>query len=348
MEKIAPMSDAAAPSRPVPIHVVIATHGRQQLLARTLQSLAACHKPARLEAVWVIENGSDAGARQICHANAAALPIRYQHRAEAGKAQALQQILDQLDSGLMLMTDDDVRFASRWLLRYEQAYRDDGLNCFWGGPVAIDYERQPPDWLKVHLPPSARGFPDSPQMAQQLESMGLKRHDPISPIQQPCLLGANYAAPVEALKQVGGFSKVLGTGAADNPVGEEEDLQTRLMQAGYVGHLLLEPDATVWHHVPPSRCAASWVLRRHERIWLTSSLTGSKPQHTGPLLAGLPRWMWRRWAVLAFRALISCLEPDARKRFAMRLPYFQYRGKMRGLRRRLLQADASISPPDSS
>ena len=45
--------------------VVIPTHDRTALLARTLRSLAECQKPASFARVIVIENGSQCGAEEV-------------------------------------------------------------------------------------------------------------------------------------------------------------------------------------------------------------------------------------------------------------------------------------------
>ena len=49
----------------VPLHILIATADRSELLARTLSSLAACAIPPSLVSTLVVENGPPSGAEQM-------------------------------------------------------------------------------------------------------------------------------------------------------------------------------------------------------------------------------------------------------------------------------------------
>jgi glycosyltransferase involved in cell wall biosynthesis len=204
---------------PVRFNVVIATHGRDTLLERTLRSLASASIPSGFECVFVVENGIVAGARAICDALGPALAIEYRHVERPGKGRAVQHALDEIGSGFVLFLDDDVRVGEALLTCYADELARSGPGCFLGGPLAIDYETEPPAWLHKHLPRSVTGW--------RLRSTSARLEGAAR------FLGANFGAFVEDVAAVGGFSMVLGpgaliAGAAGNPTGLELDLQDRL------------------------------------------------------------------------------------------------------------------------
>lgn len=302
----------------LPVNVVICTYGRCDLMRRTLESLAGVNRPGGFEQVWVIENGSDDGTRGVCEQMRGRLPLKYVNLPQKGKSRALQYALEAIGRGLVIFTDDDVRLAPESLVAYVKAAGHHGPGCFYGGPVYIDYERQPPGWLLAHLPPSVTGW--------QLD-------DPDTPITKATFLGANYGGFVEMILKAGGYDADLGIGSQGNPVGEEFEIQDRLLAAGCRGVYI--PDAKVWHYVPKVRSSPKWTMRRHERIWFTSALTGqNQEQYQGTRLFGVPRWMWKRLAGLWIKALAANLIVDAQKRFNIQKQYYQWKGTVRGVRLR--------------
>ncbi len=311
------------------INVVICTAGqRQSLMERTLKSLAETKRPDGFEQVWVVQNGPGQDHQALCERLSDRLSIQFVRLNEKGKSRALGFALNEIGSGLVVFTDDDVRVNEDFLNAYAQAAKEHGPESFFGGPVRIDYEAQPPTWLLEYLPPSAVGW--------SLE-------DPATVIDKPCFLGANYGGFVETLLRVGGFKAHLGTGSRGNPVGEEFEIQDRLLTAGCRGVYL--PEALVWHYVPRQRCTARWTLERMYRIWLTNGLHGDDPVPTGVTWRGLPRWMWRRAAGLGLKALAANLVPNPRRRFEIKKPYYQWRGYMEGLRLRMTQDQTPDTHP---
>lgn len=300
----------------VQMNVVICTHGRCKLIGRTLESLSKARRPEGFDRVWVIENGSNSGTQGVCKRAATHLPLEYIHLKEQGKSRALQYTLDQIGSGLVVFTDDDVRVDEGVFQAYAKAAIEHGPNAFFGGPLRIDYQRPPPDWLLDNLPPSVTGW---------------HLNDPDKTIKEACFLGANYGAFVERINKVGGFKAHLGIGSQGNPVGEEFEIQDRLLADGCQG--IYVPDAVVWHYVPRERCTPRWTLRRHERIWFTAALSG-KTEYKGRRVLGVPGWMWQRLIVLKFRAIIASFSPNAQRRFDIRKGYYQWRGTVRGERQR--------------
>lgn len=315
------------------LNVLIATHGRTRLLERTLDSLVETSRPAGFEHIHVIENGSDAGAADICRRAKLKLPVEYRHEQQAGKARALQRMIEQLGGGLVVFLDDDVRVSPQLFDSYARAADAEGGGCFYGGPLLIDYEKPPPDWLAGRLPVSAAGW---------------QPNDPDNPFegQNSRFLGANYGVMVETLLGVGGLHGGLGPGAMrpgceGNPSGEETELQDRLIAAGVRPKYL--PEARVWHYVPRQRATPRWALGRHYRNRMFRAMI--EPQPSGKRLwFDVPVDLWRQLFALGLTAMFANFHPSPRARFERRLPYYRLRGYIHGLRVRAGMNVESIRP----
>ena len=139
---------AAAPGGTIvsmKIFVVIATREREALLARTLASLAQCRPPEGFAGTLVVENGRRAGTERVVRDAPARLDPRYLFEAAGNKSKALNAALAQIDDGLVVFLDDDVRVGPDLL----EVVRDRPLvelepGQFFGGPVEPDYEAAPP------------------------------------------------------------------------------------------------------------------------------------------------------------------------------------------------------------
>jgi GT2 family glycosyltransferase len=236
-----------APSEPQRLSVLIPTHGRTPLLARTLDSLAACRLPDAYAETVVVENGSRDGAEQIVTEAARthpALRLRYLHVERANKSHALNVALETMADGLVVFFDDDIRLEPGALDAYARAAAA-GPGHFFGGPFGVDYEVPPAAWLLPHLPFSARGV---------RFDEGERPDD---------YLGCNWAARKADLLRVGGFDPAFGPGSTSGASGQEAEMQWRLRAAGLVPFDV--PGALVWHFVPRTRCSPSWAAGRRYR-----------------------------------------------------------------------------------
>ena len=165
------------PRPPPRFRVLIPTHGRPDLLIRTLESLAGCELPGNYAETVVAENGSDAGARDACAAADPRLNVRYVQFAEGNKSAALNAVLAGVPEGPVLFLDDDVRLAPGALAAYAAAAQKHGPGSWFAGPLDIDYEHEPKRWVKPFLPRSAAGWEwdggeGDPGVIDRMEAMG--------------------------------------------------------------------------------------------------------------------------------------------------------------------------------
>lgn len=292
--------------------IVIATSGRPELLRRTLASLAECRKPEIYRETLVVENGPKAGAEEVVRAFQKSLNARYLYVAQGNKSHALNAALGPLEDCLIFFTDDDVRVHPETLCAYAKAAEGVSGGLFYGGPTGVDYEREPPDWLKVYLPPSARGW-----------GLDGKIHS----IQEPVLLGCNWAAFSIDLKAAGGFNPHVGPGAVTGSTGQETDMQRRLLGMGFQARYL--PAAKVWHYVPAERCSPKWAMQRAYRKGLDS---GMGYLNEVPTLFGTPRWMVRVYLKKAAQLLVRRISRDRGGSFDAYYDFECFRGYMHGAR----------------
>ena len=274
---------------------VIPTHGRPDLLGRTLASVAACARPAGYGGCLVVENGPRAGAEAVVAGAARAHPgagFRYLHHGRANKSAALNAALAGVpDGALCVFFDDDVRVEPGTLAAYARFALGTGERAHFGGAVLPTYETPPDEWLAPSLPYSVTGFGRA-----QFSQAGF-------------FLGANWAAQRGHIVGAGGFDPEFGPGSATGARGQEKQMQLRLCDAASAP--VWVEGAVVHHAVPPERCSPQWAARRAFQMAVQDGTSARRRGQYGPLkrsvrmvpsnVAGLVRAATRgrqaRWSV---------------------------------------------------
>lgn len=265
--------------------VVIATHRRERLLRRTLNSLASASVPGAVREVLVVENGGAHGARDVVEPFAGRLPVRYLLLDEGNKCKALNLALAQSATDLIYFLDDDVRIDEGAVVAYMEAAGRYGPGHHFAGPLEAEWEVEPPDWLKPYLPPSAVGW---------------DKGDEERYYDRPHFIGSNWAAFRADMLAVGGFSEHIGPGSPLGAIGDEMELQQRLLDAGGRGVYL--PSARAWHHVPRSDSDFDWARRRQQITGRTYGVLGWRPEE-GPIPEGLAGLL--RLGVLSLKVAVA-------------------------------------------
>ena len=229
-----------------PLTILIPTHGRPTLLKRTLESLKACELPSTYHELVVIENGSRDGAEKLVADLPEHLNARYMHRECGNKSYALNKALKTIDDGLVVFFDDDVRVDPRTLEAYARAASDHDGGVFFGGPVEVDREEDPPEWIAPRFPSSVLGF----------DLVGRR-------MAENKFVGFNWATFAEDVKQLGGFDPRFGPGSPSGATGQEGDMQDRMLSSGSQGIDVM--NAKVAHHVPAQNVTLRWLLNRRIR-----------------------------------------------------------------------------------
>lgn len=233
--------------------ILIASHGRPESLVRTLSTIEACEKPPQYRGTVVVENGGRFATEEVV---ARFGEVRYLFHEIGNKSLALNFALPHIESGLVVYTDDDVRFSSAILTVYAEAFGRHGPEFFYGGRLMIDYELEPQDWLKKHLPRSVSGW----SLGEQERLID----------REEWFFGANWAADRDLVLGLGGFDQNYGPGSPTGARGQESQMQHRLQEAGHRG--VYVPTATAWHFVAKDRCTQGWALERTRQHGLSVGL----------------------------------------------------------------------------
>ena len=306
------------PTRAVPsvkdVVVNVATSGRPDLLRRTLKSLSRCELPAGYKETVVIENGPRAGAEEVVRAAPALLNARYMHAPWANKSAAMNAALETLGDCLIVYFDDDVRLAPWTLCAYADTARRKGSACFYGGPLNVDYDSPPPDWLREYMPASATGW-ELDELEQRVDS--------------PIFLGGNWAVFSDTLRAAGGFNVNRGPGSRLGSTGEETEMQRLLLEKGLDG--VYVPSARVWHYVPRERCTPEWTIERNFKNGLQDGARAAG--ETGSRWGLPPWWITYRYIKGIIRSIMWSHSRDPELRFRAKNRRSYDRGLVCGLRR---------------
>lgn len=269
------------------MRVLIATAGRSDMLDRTLDTLSACVKPKSFEEVLLVENGDVPTASYLEKKYAESLRLKYIFEPKGNKNRALNRGLALVESGLVVLFDDDIRVDPLTLMAYADSYEQHPSVPFFGGHCLCDYELPPPQYIKELLPLSAKGW-------KLLDG---------DAIDQPHALGFNWAVQAEAVREIGGFAEDRGPGTSVC-VGDEYQMQKRLIKHFGPGRFVEK--AKVWHHVPLSKCNDTWLIKRGYDYGVAKAMD----QIDDGALAVIPFWAWRRLATSSLKWLIARFIPS--------------------------------------
>lgn len=305
--------------------VVIATAGRSEPLANTLASLGVCEWPEVPLEVIVIENGPKGIAEEICEKAKSQLPLRYFYRAEPGKSRTLNCALNLIEADFLIFFDDDVRIGGQSLRSYTEAAVSYGRGTFFGGPLKTDASQKCPRWLWPHA---------------NLELRGWDLGDKVIVAEPPLFtgpnwfIGSNWAAFRQDILDCRGFAEYLGPSPQWlSPIGEETDLQKRMVAAGMTGVYL--PEARIEHSLPPDAYTISYARRRAARHGVTNAMMDSLYHSYSRPLFGIPAWSFNRMFASGLSAITSLLLPsDAPKRIDRELTLAYDAGRILGYYRR--------------
>lgn len=230
--------------------IIIPTCQRGELLERTLQCLVDADLPDLVRRVIVVENGVKQDAETKVSRFRGKLPIEYRYTEMGSKCHALNVALGECAGEFVVFFDDDVRIDPGCVLAYADASSGKKCGEFYAGKCNVDYDVEPPEWLKRYLPASAKGWDYG---------------DRVRELVKPLALGFNWAAFADDIAKAGMFDPEIGPGRLVS-VGDESDLQKIMLSQGVKGVYL--PDALVWHHVPEDRCSPGWTIERNRRMGL--------------------------------------------------------------------------------
>ena len=340
--------------------VLICTYNRADLLARTLDSLAATSAPgiggsgkdgsdALSWEVVVVDNNSTDATADVVRTRMDGYPcaLRLVREPRQGKSFALNTGIDACARSIIVFTDDDVWIPPGWLAAGVGPLLAREDIDYTGGPVFPMWEQEPPAWIAG----------DPGLLWGPIALVDYGREPFIFEDRCRVAMGVNMAVRKSLIDRVGGFHPALERKGASLMGQGQAEFFFRTRAAGARG--LYVPEMWLKHHVPGTR-----LTRQYYRgWWYYKGIARAQMQDLHPVselgldvpatphLAGLPRFMWGT----ALRDLTGWLRSLAgtntvrRAEHEMGLAYFA--GYARERFRRALHPrgwPAAPSPPDPS
>jgi glycosyltransferase involved in cell wall biosynthesis len=251
-----PPSPQPLPSPPfrevLRVDIAICTWNRQKLLKNTLDSVRRLIVPYQVELrVIVVDNGSTDETARVIRDFETDQKFTKRHRVLAltepqqGHTNARNTAVDNLDSDLLIWTDDDVLLDAFLVQHYVEFANANSHLAFFGGKIAPDFERTPPDWVTENWDKLSGCF-----AARDLGD------DPIPFTDSRLPYGANFAIRSD-VQSAFKFDSTLGR-RGDSVHGEDElEMMRRVLAAGFEGSWV--PTATVKHFIDSDRLTESYV-----------------------------------------------------------------------------------------
>ncbi|GAB6066992.1 hypothetical protein JCM13664_03100 [Methylothermus subterraneus] len=276
--------------------LLICTHNRAALLARTLEHLARARYPERAEILVVANACCDATDQAVEKARALSpVPIRLAHEPTPGKSYALNTGLKAIDSPLIAFVDDDHRVDPNYPRAVAEAFEqfpDAGLIC---GRILPDWTGEEPAW--VH---NETFFPIQPLPVPRYDQGQAGRW---IDFQGPLPGGGNLAIRKAVFDRLGGFSVELGPKGHDLGGSEDSEFVLRALQAGF--SIRYVPTMVQYHYVDLDRLKLWYLMKKAYKRSKTVVRYRKQDRFA-------PRYLYRKVAEHGLKALFSLYWPEKR------------------------------------
>jgi glucosyl-dolichyl phosphate glucuronosyltransferase len=257
---------AHAPKMATSLTIAVPTHNRATTLAATLESVAAQHLPADLDAdCVVIDNASTDDTADVVERIGTNAPIRFRRVVEPrlGSSFARNRAFDESSAEFILFIDDDAIAQPDWVAQILETMVARELDAVCG-MVVPQWLQEPPEWLGPRLwvklaVHDRRTIENSaPQDTENLANY----------------FSANMGIRRTAVERFGRFREDLGV-VGGNPIsGEDTELYSRIIAGG--GRMGFAPRAIVHHMIPPERMNPAYLLRKSFAYGVGSAITGGR------------------------------------------------------------------------
>jgi glycosyltransferase involved in cell wall biosynthesis len=285
--------------------VLICTHDRAPLLAKTLSSLNVAHRlPGWSIDILVAANacGDSTHALLDDYRRVAGeqgwLPLTWFAEATPGKSHALNSALPRVRSDIVAFVDDDHRVDPGYLIAIchaAEAHPEADLFC---GRILPDWDGSEPPW--VHDSGPYRIYPlPVPRFDQGDVSRELTPEQAVPG-------GGNLFLRTPWLARVGSFDTAMGPTGHD--LGGSEDLDWVLRALHLGARLRYVPEAVQHHFVDTDRLTLRYMLKKAYKR--TASTVQVDPAASG---SKVPRYLYRKIAEYGLMALTATSPP--RRRF---------------------------------
>ena len=230
------------------ISIIICTYNRGLILQDTINSFYEMVIPKGMlfELLVIDNNSSDNTKNVVKRQQSSHTTLRYFFEATPGLSHARNRGIKEASGNIIAFVDDDVYFTSQWLFQLDLTFNDTATDCF-GGRSEPVFEQGDPKWLTNKIKP----IYGSTNSGETKKEMLFPEHP----------FGLNMAFQKHVFEKVGGFNPRLGRIGSNLLSNEEADIFYRISQAGL--KTSYNPDALLYHRIPPDRTRTEWVLERY-------------------------------------------------------------------------------------
>ncbi|HEY8665115.1 MAG TPA: glycosyltransferase family 2 protein [Tepidisphaeraceae bacterium] len=229
------------------VSILIPTHNRCEILARTLNSLQGMERSQdnTLELV-VVANACTDATEQVVTEKLRTFPFpgRCICESKVGLSYARNRCMREASGDILAFLDDDVWVEPGWLRGMLEVYDRFPADVV-GGRVRLWWDAvRPPPWLS----PPVRMFLSEYDRGDAVEEL---------PGRGGGILGANFSFRRAVYSRIGEFKVALGRVGNNSAGGEESDYYLRAVAAGF--RCYYAPDAIVKHWVAPHRLTQGYL-----------------------------------------------------------------------------------------
>lgn len=230
--------------------VLIPSRERPERLRRCLDSILACEYPAERIALLVVDNAPETDAtRRLVESYADRAEIRYLREDATGSASARNRGLREVETDLVVMTDDDTVVDRCWLTEVARSFdRHPTAATVSGLLLPMELDTQAQMWFEEYGGFS-RGFD------RRLFDLGENQpaDEPLFPWTTGLFgTGNNFAFRTAAIREIGAFDAALGNGTPALG-GVDSEILLRTILRGHT--IVYEPHAVVHHAHRPDYAA---------------------------------------------------------------------------------------------
>lgn len=230
------------------VSVLIPTHDRAEILARSLESLRRLERPEGVEVEAIVvanacTDGSEATVEEKMHSFP--FPLRLVPEPTPGLNLARNRGARAARGEILAYLDDDAFVEPGWLKGLLRAFESFSADLVAGKTVLWWEEVDRPSW-------------SSPAVEQMLSRLDLGPTEMELP-RPGLLVGANFAVRRRVVEDLGGFAPYLDRAGTDLLSGGDTDLALRAHRAGYT--IYYSPGMAVAHWVAPSRLSRTYLDR---------------------------------------------------------------------------------------
>ena len=281
--------------------LIIPTFNRSALLRKSLESVKRAEVPAGvILEVTVVDNKSSDDTPLVYEVIKSDFShsLNYVFEPRQGRSSALNAGIRSTAGQLVGIIDDDEEIDSQWINRAVSTFRSGDVD-FIGGPYVPNWGAEPPAWLpKDYL--GVIGWIDAgPHVA------------PYGPSFPGILMGGNVVFTREILTRVGFYKTNVSRTGTRLLAGEDEDMYSRLLEAGARGFYL--PELKIYHYIPPERLTKKYFRRWCFWRGVSRGVLDRESRSPVVYLAGIPRWLYgkaTRGLIEMSRTVVAKTEPD--------------------------------------